>query len=297
MKVSLVICTFNRCALLEITLHSVIQEAQTCSEYVEIIVIDNNSDDNTAILVNKIISENPSVNIKYYKEHKQGLSNARNKGIEMAQFDIVTFIDDDVILDKFFFQEIIAIFTSCENYNIIGGKVSLKYLYTKPSWLDDNLELYLSKLHYKTDLLELDFKVNHIVGANMSFRSVAIGNSRFDPNLGRLGNLLISGEEIAFCSILINKGYKIHYSAKISLQHLVTKDRLNYRFFIRRFFYGGLSIGKTPKIKLTSMLKKLFKHLALFFFRIFSQNSFYYFLIVLEDLGILIGFCRKEVDE
>ena len=56
----------------------------------ELIVIDNNSNDNTRTICNEFSSK---INLfKYFLEKKQGLSHARNRGIEESSGDIITSI-------------------------------------------------------------------------------------------------------------------------------------------------------------------------------------------------------------
>jgi glycosyltransferase involved in cell wall biosynthesis len=64
----------------------------------EIIVVDNNSTDNTFNIV-KEFKKNSKVPVKYVKEEKQGLSHARNRGIRESKGRHIAFIDDDALAD------------------------------------------------------------------------------------------------------------------------------------------------------------------------------------------------------
>jgi glycosyltransferase involved in cell wall biosynthesis len=89
--VSCIIPTRNRQGHLKKALDSVI--AQTYRD-LEIIVVDDASEDNTEILVNKYVEMDNR--IKYFKNHKSlGGSGARNVGIRMAKGDYIAFLDDD----------------------------------------------------------------------------------------------------------------------------------------------------------------------------------------------------------
>ena len=66
----------------------------------ELIVVDNNSKDKTRALCEEYKKDAPW-HTKYTFEEKQGLSQARNRGIQHAQGKIVAFIDDDVVVDKY----------------------------------------------------------------------------------------------------------------------------------------------------------------------------------------------------
>ena len=63
----------------------------------EIIIVDNNSTDNTESVVQELKSLHPM--IKFYKlDSNRGVSGGRNFGVEKASGDILVFIDDDALL-------------------------------------------------------------------------------------------------------------------------------------------------------------------------------------------------------
>ena len=86
-KISVVIPTFNRVAYLERCISSVIKQSYKIDE---IIVIDNNSDDNTAEFI-----KNKYPFIKLLNEEKEGVSFARNYGIKKAKNKWIAFLDSD----------------------------------------------------------------------------------------------------------------------------------------------------------------------------------------------------------
>ena len=92
MKVSLIIPTFNRSLLLTKCLDSLVNQTYPITDY-EIIVVDNNSIDNTFDIVNEYIKKYS--NLRYFKEKKPGLVNARHTGAKNASFDYLIFTDDD----------------------------------------------------------------------------------------------------------------------------------------------------------------------------------------------------------
>ena len=98
MVLSILICTYNREHFLKQCLDSIIEQTeQTNEKEIEVIIIDNNSSDNTKSLVE---SYNSSTKISYYLENKQGLSHARNAGVQIAKGNYIAFVDDDAIIIK-----------------------------------------------------------------------------------------------------------------------------------------------------------------------------------------------------
>ncbi len=76
-KISIIICTYNRAELLNETIKSLLNQTVEVSHY-EIIIVNNNSTDNTAEIVRGFIDRYN--NIRIVLESKQGLSHARNRG-------------------------------------------------------------------------------------------------------------------------------------------------------------------------------------------------------------------------
>lgn len=85
LKFSFIVPAFNEEGYLTKCVNSI--QKQTIKPF-EIIVVDNNSTDNTAKIANNL-------GCRVVKEKKQGLSHARNKGASVAKGDIFCFIDAD----------------------------------------------------------------------------------------------------------------------------------------------------------------------------------------------------------
>jgi len=85
LEISVVIPTFNRADLILKAIESVLKQTYKASE---IIVIDDGSNDET-----KKIIEN--YDIKYFYQRNSGVSSARNKGIKVAKYDWIAFLDSD----------------------------------------------------------------------------------------------------------------------------------------------------------------------------------------------------------
>jgi glucosyl-dolichyl phosphate glucuronosyltransferase len=89
---SIVICTHNRAEILQDAVLSACSQSYNVQKY-EIIVVDNNSTDDTKKLIANLQDKYPK--IRYIFEKDQGLSNARNRGWREARGKYVGYIDDD----------------------------------------------------------------------------------------------------------------------------------------------------------------------------------------------------------
>ena len=93
LKYSVVIATYNRAADLRDTLAS-LAKLQPDGPW-EVIVVDNNSPDNTRAVVEDAIPSFPA-DLRYLFEREQGRSPALNAGIRSARGAIIVTTDDDV---------------------------------------------------------------------------------------------------------------------------------------------------------------------------------------------------------
>jgi glycosyltransferase involved in cell wall biosynthesis len=92
-KVSVVIPTKNRSALLAEAVERI--ESQTVSrEHYEVIVIDNDSNDDTRTVLEQ--KAKTYRNFKFGVQEKPGAAATRNAGLRLARGDLILFIDDDV---------------------------------------------------------------------------------------------------------------------------------------------------------------------------------------------------------
>src|ERR1043165_9291612 len=89
--ISVVIPTYNRCQLLAPAIESLLAQESNGLRY-EVIVVDNNSSDNTRDVVNSFTGRETPVH--YVFEGQQGNAYARNAGIEASHAPIIAFIDD-----------------------------------------------------------------------------------------------------------------------------------------------------------------------------------------------------------
>ena len=95
--ISVIIPAYNVEPYIEQCIKSI--ECQTLKN-IEIIIVDDGSIDSTASIVSRLYYEDNR--IKLIKQNNSGVSEARNKGLEQASGDYVTFIDADDFIESDF---------------------------------------------------------------------------------------------------------------------------------------------------------------------------------------------------
>src|SRR5438045_2872485 len=94
-RISVVIPTFNRAALLKDSLASLAMQSLPPSQY-EVVVIDDGSIDDTAAVCRRFSS---AMRLQYFRIENSGISAAKNLGLFAASGDLLLFFDDDDVAD------------------------------------------------------------------------------------------------------------------------------------------------------------------------------------------------------
>lgn len=112
--ISCIIPTYNREKFITESIFSVLNQTY---KNIELIIIDDRSTDNTALIINDIILKNPKVEIKYYQNSfAQGPAGARNYGItKISQnSNYIAFLDSDDLWKNEYLEAIIEHLILCE---------------------------------------------------------------------------------------------------------------------------------------------------------------------------------------
>ncbi len=133
--VSVVLSTFNRGDQLGAAIRHILAQKSTSPSY-ELIVVDNNSTDDTRQVVERCLAE-AGGRLSYIFEPRQGLSRARNAGIAAARANIVAFTDDDVRVDAGWVAAIERAFANHAGIDCAGGRILPHWPAPPPNWLTE----------------------------------------------------------------------------------------------------------------------------------------------------------------
>src|SRR6476469_8906505 len=120
--VSVVVATYNRCDTVRVTIESLMNQERAGFEY-EVIVVDNNSTDDTRRTIDDLRNKPGYENLYYFFEEQQGVSYARNRGIAAARAPVLAFTDDDIRPANDWVRSINDAFIRFPQADCIGGKV------------------------------------------------------------------------------------------------------------------------------------------------------------------------------
>lgn len=242
LRLSIIICTFNREQFLEGLFASI--AAQTMpKEQFETVLINNNSTDSTETLCLKFIEANPELNVRYVVETQLGLSFARNRGIAESKGEYLTFADDDAIMAEDFCAQACSFLDANKDVGEVGGPAQLRFLCDVPRWHNRYLSSLFGYFEPSKDEYTMKSKSgDYPRGLNMTFRREAFDRcGGFNVGLGRVGRLLLGGEEKDIAFRIIDSGMKVAYSPKIKVEHLVPYERTTAEFIRKQALGTGMS--------------------------------------------------------
>lgn len=232
--VSIIIPTYNRCRILEETLASLADIGPPQGGW-EIIVVNNNSPDDTATVLEKWEKRLPEM--RWVIETLHGLSNARNRGIAEARAQLVIFIDDDVLVSDSWIGQLLQPFANPEVW-CVGGAAQNVFPDGIPRWMEAQWKRPYCPISEAGLLPDGSYPI----GANMAFRRDIFEKiGTFDPDLGRKGNAQLAGEESELVDRLRKAGGKVWFVPEAKLIHQMPSTRMNLRYALQHGYDSARS--------------------------------------------------------
>jgi glycosyltransferase involved in cell wall biosynthesis len=231
MKITVILCTFNRSQSLARALDSVALCTLPASAEWEVLVVDNNSTDQTRQLVEEF-SRRYTERFRYLFEAKPGKSHALNAGIREARGDVLAFMDDDVVVEPAWLQKLIAPFES-GGWAGVGGRIVPDQDFRPPRWIPMHERYALAPLamfdlgQTACELLEAPF------GTNMAFRKTVFQKlGGFRTDLGPQPGSAIRNEDTEFGFRVLADGQRLWYEPSAVVYHSLPADRLQKQYFL-----------------------------------------------------------------
>ncbi len=261
MFLSVVVCTYNRDKHIKRALESLINQDFDKSAY-EIIVVDNNSTDNTDEIIKQFKKENPEYNIILSKETNQGLSFARNKGIELSKGKYISFIDDDGIAGSDYISKFYKYTKTFPKHYAFGGKVLAKYeTGIQPEWMSKYIERIISIVDMGNEVKK--FKKTYPVGCNMLFKKEI-----FDKLGGFNTELRLRSDDKYIFLKIMSAGYEVLYLPKVVVNHFIDDFRTKKEYVIRISKLNGKAENIRIKSLPTGQKIKLFQRFIDYVFKV-----------------------------
>lgn len=286
MLITIVICTYNRADILKITLPYF--DALKIPEHVslEVIIINNNSNDETEACVKDFIKKSQSdIRYSYFFESNQGLSHARNAGYKKASGEYIAYLDDECIVPEDWLE--VAVKDIKLAYPaFLGGPYYGKFLPGRTNtWYKESFgDSYILQYAVPDGPL-ID---RYLSGGNLIIRRDVFDKiGLFDSELGMSGKKISYGEEQDFQKRLKQEfpDEVIYYDSSLFVWHLIRDEKISLpRLFTEALIRGQssakekdfswLQIMISPLLLIAVIARALSSALWSFIKSLFSEEHF-----------------------
>ena len=234
--VSVVICTRDRAHYLSETLRSFRSVRVPNGMDVELVIVDNASDDHTTEVVGNFAL--PEVNLRLITAPEPGLSRARNRALRVARGRVLLFTDDDVRLPRDWIEGMASPILYGKADAVAGGVELAPHL--RRPW--QNMDPWLATPLATTNVLDAD-DPKRVVGANMAIGSHVFDVIHgFDEHLGA-GSELGMGEETLLTHQIKHHGFRVVSAFDVVVEHHCDEDRLTRERYLKAVEKIGRSQG------------------------------------------------------
>lgn len=219
-QISVIIPVYNDYKRLDLCLYSLVNQQGNISA--EIIIVDNGSTNIDDLVVEKY--QNYSY-VTFISELKPGSYSARNKGIKVANANIIAFTDGDCIPDKNWLSNSITMLNH-EDIDLIAGNVTVFFeTNNPPSWLE-NFERVLAFPQQE------NASIGRSVTANVIVKKHVI------DSIGNFNDETFSGADYEFTSRAVKNGFNLVYGANCIVAHPARIKLSEMRQKLRRVVGG-----------------------------------------------------------
>ena len=242
LRLTVAICTWNRCTALRQTLESYTGLAAPANTDWELLIVDNNCTDDTARVAAAFEGRLP---VRRVFEPRPGLSHARNRAVAEAAGEYILWTDDDVTLSHGWLAAYADAFRQWPDAAIFGGPIEPAFDGTPPQWLQ---QIYptVAGVFTARDLGAEAIELSpHSIpwGANYVIRRREQVTRPYDPELGYRPGRMVGWEETEVIQALLADGVKGRWVPGAALRHHVPRSRQTTKYLRSHFYNRGVYYG------------------------------------------------------
>lgn len=232
MDITVILCTYNRCESLKAALESVAVSRMPDSVLWEVLVVDNNSTDQTRQVFEEYAAKYPG-RFRYAFEGRPGKSNALNAALQNTNAGVLAFMDDDVQVEPDWLHMLTRIFNDPECAGS-GGRILPESEFTPPDWLEVAKPYALAPLA----MFDLGLTAGRLdeppFGTNMAFRKEVFRRyGEFRRDLGPRPGSEIRSEDTEFGMRVLRGGERLWYEPGAVVYHQIAQSRLTQKYFLK----------------------------------------------------------------
>lgn len=220
--------------------------SQTGTEAIawEVLVVDNNSSDNTPAVVQQFQQNWPEkIPLRYVFEHKQGLSFARQKAVTEARGELVGFLDDDNFPTPNWVAAAYQFAQEHPQAGAYGGKIIGKFESDLPKNFD-RIACFLAIIEKGDQPLLYSIKQRMLPpGAGLIIRTSAWLENVPETLVlrGRTTKQMLASEDVEALRHIQKSGWEIWYNPAMIIYHCIPSHRTERPYLTKLCFGVGLS--------------------------------------------------------
>jgi glycosyltransferase involved in cell wall biosynthesis len=241
MTITVMICTWNRSHYLNQALGGMRTLQIPSGLDWEVLIINNNSTDNTDEIIARHQNALP---IRRLFEPKPGKSSAANTGIRHAKGDLIVCTDDDVLVSPDWITEYVAAERQWPDAAYFGGTILPWFEVEPPRWIKEYLTLRgpYSVLQHGPEVRPFLPSEAGPFGANMAIRAAVLREFSFDPRLGPKEDQILPADDGEFIARLKNAGHRGVWVGPATVRHHIAKELLTSRYIWQWYREHGRSL-------------------------------------------------------
>lgn len=253
LDITVAIPTYNGAKRIPLLLERLKDQIKTDGLEWEVIVVDNNSQDNTAAVIRDCQTQwqsqwLPEVPLHYYFEPRQGAAFARQKAVQEAKGALLGFLDDDNLPDKTWVFEACAFSKKHPRAGAYGGQIHGEYEIEPPNGFEKISPFLAVREHGDEPFRFQPEKLILPPAASLVVRRQAwLDAIPQDPNLSGATRKdkdiksFISGEDYEILLYLHKAGWEIWYAPNMSTWHQIPAKRFDRQYLLNLARGSGLT--------------------------------------------------------
>jgi glycosyltransferase involved in cell wall biosynthesis len=244
LHVTVAICTWNRCRLLQQTLEGLTRVAIPDQADWDLLVVDNNSNDDTDEVVRSFEQRLP---VRRVFEPVPGLSKARNRVVAEAVGDYILWTDDDVTVCTDWLTSYVDAFRKRPDAALFGGPIEPCFDGRPPKWLTQIYPTVTGAYAARELGSEpIPFVAPSLIpwGANYATRAREQRMYRYDPELGYRPDSLMAWEETEVIVAMLRDGLQGEWVPRARVRHHIPTSRQTTAYLRTYFYNQGRYVGR-----------------------------------------------------
>jgi len=244
--ISVAIRAYNSAATLPAILDKLKAQKDAGHIHWEIVIVDNNSTDDTAQIVQRYRANwDKASPLKYFLETQQGAAYARKRAIAEATGELIGFLDDDNVPDERWVTEIYNFSCHYPKAGVFGSQIHGEFEVPPPEDFQ-KIQGFLAIKEYGNQPRQFNADVLDLpAGAGMVVRKkVWIENIPKQLQLqGPVGSSLAEkGEDFESMIHISRTGWEIWYNPKMCIHHEIPAWRLEKDYLLNLVKCSGLNV-------------------------------------------------------